>query len=60
MYHGSQTFGCEVEMTINYNSARYQLVLHTFNMHCFTNVLLYVHLLKVNSRLLNFYKKGEM
>ena len=38
MYHGSQTFSCEVEMTINYNSARYQLVLHIFNMHCFTNV----------------------
>ena len=38
MYHGSQTFGCEVEMTTNYNSVRYQLVLHIFKMHCFTNV----------------------
>ena len=38
MYHGSQTFGCEVEMIINYMSARYQLVLQIFNMHCFTNI----------------------
>ena len=38
MYYGSQIFGCEVEMTINYISARSQLVLQIFNMHCFTNV----------------------
>ena len=38
MYQGSQTFCCEVEMTINYISARYQLVLQIFNMHCFINV----------------------
>ena len=33
MYHGSQTLGCEIEININYLSARYQIVLRRSKMH---------------------------